>query len=216
MCQFTGYAPHTKIIVGNLATELTRYPNQDIKSQLLNGFMYGFPIGLQKLPKYQDPPLNHPPFYEKAEVVKQMVSDEVELECILGPYNTCPLEGLICSPLNLVPNVSNPGKYQLIHNLAFPYSENSVNANIPDCEAKVEYQKFDVAIKLGLKHGQTAHASKVDFDEAFRNFLVILKDLLAPGVHLGRKILHQHVHGFWSQIKLQNFRGSLHAWSNGY
>ena len=149
--------------------------------------MYGFPIGLQKLPKYRDPPLNHPPFYEKAEVVKQMVSDEVELKCILGPYNTCPLEGLICSPLNLVPNVSTPGKYQLIHNLAFPYNENSVNANIPDCEAKVGYQKFDVAIKLGLKHGQTAHASKVDFDEAFRNFLVILKDLLALGFTLEGK-----------------------------
>ena len=81
-----------------------------------------------------------------------MVSDEVALKHILGPYDNCPLPGLICSPLNLVPKAGNPGKYRLIHNLAFPYNEDSVNANIPDHEAKVEYQKFDVAIKLGLKH----------------------------------------------------------------
>ena len=135
----------------------------------------------KKPPQVLHTPWNHPPVYKKADVAKQMVSDEVALKRILGPYDKCPLPGLICSPLNLVPKAGNPGKYRLIHNLTFPYNEDSINANIPGHEAKVEYQKFDVAIKLGLKHGRTAHASKVDFDVAFRNFPIFLKDLLALG-----------------------------------
>ena len=95
----------------------------------------------------------------------------------LGPYNHMPLLNLICSPLNLVPKAGSKGKYRLIHNLAFPYDHNSVNTNIPDNEAKVEYLKFDNVIHLGLKHGVTVHAGKVDFDAAFRNFPVLLQQL---------------------------------------
>ena len=54
------------------------------------------------------PPWNHPPVYKKADVAKQMVSDEVALKQILGPYDKCPLPGLICSPLNLVLKAGNP------------------------------------------------------------------------------------------------------------
>ena len=176
-----------KIIVGNLATELTCYPDLKMKSKLINGFSHGFQIRLSSLPRYCQPPQNHPLVYEKADVAKQMVSDKVALKRILGPYDSCPLPGLICSPLNLVPKAGNPGKYRLIHNLPFLYNEDSVNANIPDNKAKVEYQKFDVAIKLGLKHGCTAHTLKVDFATAFRNFPIFLKDLLALGFTLEEK-----------------------------
>ena len=70
-----------------------------------------------------------------------------------------------------MPKAGNPGKFWLIHNLAFPYNQNSVNANIPDCHAKVTYQKFDVVVQLGLKHGPGCYAGKMDFDAAFTTFL---------------------------------------------
>lgn len=89
-----------------------------------------------------------------------------------------PLPNLICSPLNLVPKAGSKGKYRLIHNLTFLYDHNSINANIPDDEAKVEYLKFNNVIHLGLKHGVTAHTGKVDFDTAFRNFPVLFQHLL--------------------------------------
>ena len=91
---------------------------------------------------------------------------------------------LICSPLNLVPKVGNLGKFRLIHNLAFPYIQNSVNANIPDCHAKVSYQKFDVIVQLGLKHGPGCYAGKMDFDAAFRNIPLHLNDLPLLGFTL--------------------------------
>ena len=93
----------------------------------------------------------------------------------------------MASPLNLVDKAGNPGKYRLIHNLAFPYDETSINACIPDSQSKVKYQKFDVAILLGLKHGCTSHAAKVDFDSAFCNFPVILEQLPALGFSLDGK-----------------------------
>ena len=89
-----------------------------------------------------------------------LVYKEVSLGRILGPYIKSPFLNLICSPLNLVPKAGNPGKFQLIHNLAFPYNQNSVNVNIPDCHAKVSYQKFDVVVQLALKHGPGCYAGK--------------------------------------------------------
>ena len=44
-----------------------------------------------------------------------------------------------------------------------------------------------MAIMLGLKHGHTSHASKVDFDSAFRNFPVIFEQLAALGFMLEDK-----------------------------
>ena len=95
-----------------------------------------------------------------------------------------PIPGLICSPLKLIPKARGKGKYRLIHNLAFPFDHNSVNANILDDEAKVKYLKFDNIIKLGLKHGISAHARKVDFDVVFRNFPVIFHQLSVLGFTL--------------------------------
>ena len=83
-----------------------------------------------------------------------------------------------------MPKVGNPGKFQLIHNLAFPYNQNSVNANIPDCHAKVSYQKFDVVVQLGLKHGPGCYAGKMDFDTAFHNIPIHLNDLPLLGFML--------------------------------
>ena len=116
------------------------------------------------------------------------MGEEVRLKRCLGPYDRSPLDNLICSPLNLVPKAgSKEKKYRLIHNLAYPYDDNSVNANIPDSEAKVEYLTFDNVIKLGLKHGVTANAGKVDFDAAFRNFPVSAEQLAVLGFTLDSK-----------------------------
>ena len=116
-----------------------------------------------------------------------MVDEEVTLGRMLGPYTEVPLLNLICSPLNLVPKACDPTKHRLIHNLAHPYNKDSVNANIPDKEAAVTYTKFDEVIRLALKHGKSAAASKVDFDAAFRFFPIHLNDLFLLGFTLDGK-----------------------------
>ena len=95
-----------------------------------------------------------------------------------GPYKCEPIPGLICSPLNLVPKAGNKNKHRLIHNLAYPYDHNSVNANIPDSEAKVVYQMFDLAVKLWLHHGENVFTGKCDFDAAFRNLPIKFSNLI--------------------------------------
>ena len=94
------------------------------------------------------------------------------------------MPNLICSPLNLVPKPGNPGKFHLIHNLAYPYDHNSVNANIPDVNAKVTYQKFDMVVQLGLKHSLGCYTGKMDFDVAFHNIPIHLQDLPLLGFTL--------------------------------
>ena len=59
-----------------------------------------------------------------------------------------------------------------------------MNANIPDHEAEVTYAKFDDAIKLSVKHGIHAKASKLDFDVAFRNFPINFWHLFLLGFML--------------------------------
>ena len=176
----TEYVPHMLIIVKHLAEILQNYPNTEIKNKLIQGFA----IGCSRKPENCPPPENHPPVFENIEIAREMVKEEIKLKQCLGPYKKEPLPGLICSPLNLVLKAGSKGKFRLIHNLAYPYNENSINATIPDYEAKVEYLKFNHVIKLGLQHGISMHTGKVDFDVAFRNFPTILRDLAVMGFRL--------------------------------
>ena len=180
----TGYVPYSKINARVLAAYLRNYPNLEIKSKLISGFTHGFSIGCHSIPEPRTPPANSQKVLEKPDVTQEMVDDEIRLGRMLGPYKSPPLDNLICSPLNLVPKAGDTSKFRLIHNLAHPYDENSVNANIPDTEATVSYLKFDEVIKLALKHGPGAVASKVDYDAAFRLFPIIVDDLFLLGFTL--------------------------------
>ena len=180
----TGYVPHSKINTRVLAAYLENYPNIEIKNKLISGFTHGFSIRCHSMPGQRTLPENNKNVLDKPEVVQQMVDDEIRLGRMLGPYNYPPLPNLICSPLNLVPKAGDSSKYHLIHNLAHPYNRNSVNVNIPDSEATVSYLKFDEVIKLALKHGPGAVASKVDYDSAFRLFPIIVDDLCLLGFTL--------------------------------
>ena len=152
---------------------------------MLKGFQFGFHLGCINPPLQSSvPPKNHTPCLEHINEAWSLVYKEVGLGRIIGPYTNPPMPNLICSPLNLVPKAGNPGKLSLIHNLAYPYDQSSVNANIPDVNAKVTYQKFDVVIQLGLKHGLGCYAEKMDFDAAFCNIPIHPQDLPLLGFTL--------------------------------
>ena len=158
-----------------------------MRQNLVEGFHYGFFIGCAQSPEQRIPPANSSAIAEKIKVARKIVADKLKLKRVLGPYENPPLNNLICSPLNLVEKAGSKGKYNLVHNLAYPYDENSINANIPNSEAEVSYAKFDEAIKYGIKHGVNAKAAKLDFDMAFRNFLINLLNLHLLGFTLEGK-----------------------------
>ena len=176
---------HTKIVIANYAYKLRDYRHPHIKEWLLQGFQFGFHLGCINPPLQNSaPPKNHTPCLKHIIEAWSLVYKEVVLGRIIGPYTNPPLPNLICSPLNLVPKAGNPGKFCLIHNLAYPYDQSSVNTNIPDENAKVSYQKFDVVIQLGLKHGPGCYTGKMDFDAAFCNIPIHPQDLPLPGFTL--------------------------------
>ena len=188
-----------------LAQYLENYPNTQSKNKLINGFTHGFHIGCHSMPEPRAPPSNNKNILEKPEIAQEMVNEEITLGRMLGPYDNPPLANLICSPLNLVPKAGDPMKHRLIHNLAHPYNENSVNANIPDSEATVSYLKFDEVIKLALKHGPGAVALKVDYDAAFRLFPINVNDLCLLGFTLSEKFFINSSMAFGSRSSCKIF-----------
>ena len=167
-----------------LASYLEGYPNEHIKNKLIMGFTEGFSIGCSNVPPPHPLPPNSQAVLDKLHIAQAMVDEEVNLGHMLGPYTQPPIPNLICSPLNLVPKAGDPDKHRLIHNLAHPYNKESINTNIPDTEATVTYIKFDKVIKLTVKHGKEAVATKLDFDSTFRLFPIIYSDLCLLGFTL--------------------------------
>lgn len=60
-----------------------------------------------------------------------------------------------------------PGKCRLLHNLSFPYNEDSVNYNIPSIDSRVQYENISDAIKLVQRY-PNAYIAKTDIADAFR------------------------------------------------
>ena len=172
-----------KVNPHNLAVALRGY-NQYTVNYLVNGFTFGFCLGCVRIPDAREPPKNHPPVLNNPDAAKELVFKEVRLGRVLGPFKTCPIPGLLCSPLNLVPKANSPGCWHLIHNLAFPYDHNSVNANIPDEQAQVYYIPFDRAIQICQSLGAGCFIGKQDFDAAFRLLPIAKQDLSLLGFML--------------------------------
>ena len=201
----TGYIPHSTIKPQVLAEYLRDYPNLTVKNKLISGFTQGFSIGCHTQPSPRPPPSNNKNVLDKPHIAQDMVNEEIRLGRMLGPYDGPPVADLICSPLNLVPKAGDSSKHRLIHNLAHPYDENSINANIPDSEAVVSYIKFDEVIKLALKHGPGAVAAKVDYDAAFRLFPICAQDLPLLGFTLNGKFYINSSMAFGSRSSCKIF-----------
>ena len=180
---FTGYTPRTKVLPTRLQALLHGYHKPTV-NYLINGFTFGFRIGCVKVPDYRKPPPNHQPVLKNIEAARELVAKEVRLGRVLGPFKEEPFQGLLCSPLNLVPKANSPGRFRLIHNLAYPYCSQSVNANIPDSQATVAYAPFDKAVRICLDLGVGCRIGKLDFDSAFRIFPISGLDLPLLGFRL--------------------------------
>ena len=93
---------------------------------------------------------------------------------MLGPFDEPPLEGMVYSPINLVPKARSKNKYRLIHDLAYPYNTNqSMNSCIPEENSKVEYHQIDEVIQMALSLGILVKGARCDIKAAFRNQGVI-------------------------------------------
>ncbi|XP_068110929.1 toll-like receptor 7 [Hyperolius riggenbachi] len=103
---------------------------------------------------------------EFPEVVSSKLAKEREAGRVAGPFTDCPLDGLIVSPLGVVPK-KEPGSFRLIHHLSFPKGS-SVNDGLSGQDTSVVYTSFDVALRWVRKLGQGSLLAKTDIESAFR------------------------------------------------
>ena len=92
------------------------------------------------------------------DITEKTVNKEVKLGCILDPFNSPPIDNLVYSPLNIVPkegdqDATDECKWHLIHDLAYPYNDQSINCCIPEENASVDYPYIDEVIGMAITIG---------------------------------------------------------------
>ncbi len=150
---------------------------------LIEGFALGFPLGATTIPPPGPPPNGHS-LQANLPAARAIILKELELGRMLGPYPTSPLLRVTYSPLNLVDKSGKPGKFHLIHNLAYPYDGTSINDCIPDAHAMVEYESFDSFLTKVLFHCQGCYLGKMDLKSTFHQLPICVQDLPLLGFTL--------------------------------
>ena len=104
----------------------------------------------------------------KSGVVRELIEKELHLGHMIGPFDEPPFERMVYSPINIVPK---PGtnKWRLVHDLAYPYNNQSVNSCIPEANASVQYHHIDEVIKMALLIGKCVVGARCDVENAFRH-----------------------------------------------
>ena len=119
----------------------------------------GFDLGITHSLKPRPPCANsrevqwHPKITQK-----KLVDKEVKLGHILSRFNDPPFPNMVFSPLNIIPKAGDQDaedekKWKLIHDLTFPYNEESVNSCIPEENSSVEYHYIDEVIRMAIAIG---------------------------------------------------------------
>ncbi|XP_045587216.2 uncharacterized protein [Procambarus clarkii] len=123
-------------------------------------------------------------------IVGPTLDKELSLGRIVGPFEVPPFENFKCSPIALREK-STQGKYRLLHNLSYPYTSESVNANIPPESTTVTYQSINDAVALVVRRSPGAHLAKCDIAEAFRIVRVHPSDYYLLGFAYGGRYYYE-------------------------
>ena len=136
------------------------------QSYIIHGFTHGFSLNFQGPDKALNANNSHS-IQELPHIVQQKLEQELKLGRIAGPFIQPPFPNFKSSPIALREK-STPGKYRMLHNLSFPYDNNSVNYNIDKTFTTVKYQTLQDAIALIQEHFPSVYLAKSDIADAFR------------------------------------------------
>ena len=178
------YTPLQRVKPAILKKYFKNHPDKELITYLINGFTNGFKLGLTREPKTSKKCRNSKNVRNNLDVTQRLVDKEVGKGHILGPFTEPPIKGLFISPLNIVPKPNCEIGWRLIHDLAFPYDDNGVNACIPRENAKVTYHTLDEVIEMALEIGPDAKGARIDIRSAFRNLPIHFSDLKYLGFML--------------------------------
>lgn len=158
--------------------------------RVIQGFTLGFSIRYDG-PKQSFELLNHKSAVDQEDILLQMITKEMLINRVAGPFDYPPFPNFVCSPLGLVPK-KEQGKYRVIHDLSRP-KLCSVNSYIPHCYATVKYETFDQVVRLVLQYGHGALIAKADILEAFRIIPISPADYHLLGFKIGKSYYYDKV-----------------------
>ena len=143
--------------------------------EIVHGLKDGFEIGI--IPDQPDPQWNRIPRIPLSAEVQLAITDwlakGVNKGYILGPFKrgSCPIHGLICSPLFAVPKPPLNGiiRYRPIQHLSYPKGGwgTSINDLIDPKAKEVHYTSFYDVLRLVDKIGSDGYLWVVDAQDAY-------------------------------------------------
>ena len=128
---------------------------------LVEGFTHGFRLGLNRRPKPRQPYPNSREARQNPEIVQKLADKEIQNGCLSGPFDKSPLPNIVFSPLNIVPKAGSEGEFRLIHDLAYPYNNESLYSCIPTEEASVKYY-LEAVVNMAVEIGTKTWGARID------------------------------------------------------
>ena len=150
------YEPLQRVHAQVLKDLLKDHPDRELADYVVDGFANGFELGLTRYPNPRPPCRNLTLAREKPHETQALIDKDIGKGHMIGPFDAPPLPDMVYSPLNLVEKVGNEGEYRLIHDLSYPYNDQSVNACIPQENSSVQYEYIDRVIFILQKIGKKA------------------------------------------------------------
>ena len=152
-----------------LRTLLHDHPDRQLVDYVVEGFEIGFELGLERRPHPRPPCKNLKKALEFPDKAQELIDRDVAKGHVLGPFDHPPYFDIVYSPINIVDKAGSPNEFRLIHDLSFPYTDQSINSCIPADNASVQYEYIDRVIEILLDLGPSAWGSRIDLRSAYRN-----------------------------------------------
>ena len=155
----------TPILPNRFEHHLKGY-DQVLTKYVIDGFTKGFRIHATAATHNIQAPKNSHIAVKHPDAVSQKISKELSKGTIAGPFKQPPFPTFQISPLSLRPKNDGSG-WRLLHDLSYPYDENSVNQAIPNNFKHVKYSSVQDAINIIQDIGKGAYMAKADIASAF-------------------------------------------------
>ena len=156
----------TPVFVDRLSRCLAEFPDQDLANYILNGFTYGFDIGVQgTFTNNNTRPRNNLSARKFPAQVSEAVRKELDRGHTVGPFRSPPFQFTHCSPIGSAPKPD--GTVRLVLDLSQPRGD-AVNEHISKEEFACKYSSFDDAVDLVRALGSGVYMGKLDVKHAFR------------------------------------------------
>lgn len=133
---------------------------------LVDGFSHGFSLGHQGSLSVTDPP-NDASITANHQAAVELLQTEVDASRLVGPFPHPPFPSFHVSPIKLAPKPGST-KFRLIHNLSYPYSDQSINSSIPESLKSVQYATVRDAIQKIIRLPKPVFTAKTDIHHAYK------------------------------------------------